>query len=132
LRIEDELREELSIDPNNAGAEYVLASSAKGRGDFSTAIVIPAVQDRYRIRRSKYFGLAPLWCRQSVRRRIPPLETYERLARTALPPFSVALAYNVWDAKTMPSRGALQRDTAKSLEQVKRRVRRPGAPEAAQ
>jgi len=118
--------EELSIDPNNAGAEYVLAELAKDDGDFSTAI-------RHYGRATKidtgfaeaYFGLgSALVAAKQFADAIPPLETYERLAPDSPSGhFQLALAYNGVGRKDDANReAALQRDTAKSLEQVKRRV----------
>jgi len=118
--------EELSIDPNNAGAEYVLAELAKDDGDFSTAI-------RHYVRATKidtgfaeaYLGLgSALVAAKQFADAIPPLETYERLAPDSPSGhFQLALAYNGAGRKDDANReAALQRDTAKSLEQVKRRV----------
>ena len=118
--------EELSIDPNNAGAEYVLAELAKDDGDFSTAI-------RHYARATKidtgfaeaYLGLgSALVAAKQFADAIPPLETYERLAPDSPSGhFQLALAYNGVGRKDDANReAALQRDTAKSLEQVKRRV----------
>ncbi len=118
--------EELSIDPNNAGAEYVLAELAKDDGDFSTAI-------RHYVRATKidtgfaeaYLGLgSALVAAKQFADAIPPLVTYERLAPDSPSGhFQLALAYNGVGRKDDANReAALQRDTAKSLEQVKRRV----------
>ena len=118
--------EELSIDPNNAGAEYVLAELAKDEGDFSTAI-------RHYARATKidtgfaeaYLGLgSALVAAKQFADAISPLETYERLAPDSPSGhFQLALAYNGVGRKDDANReAALQRDTAKSLEQVKRRV----------
>jgi tetratricopeptide (TPR) repeat protein len=118
--------EELSIDPNNASAEYVLAELAKDDGDFSTAI-------RHYTRATKidtgfaeaYFGLgAALVATKQFADAIPPLETYEKLAPDSPSGhFQLALAYNGVGRKDDANReAALQRDTAKSLEQMKRRV----------
>ncbi len=118
--------EELSIDPNNAGAEYVLAELAKDDGDFSTAI-------GHYTRATKidsgfaeaYFGLgSALVAGKQFAEAIAPLETYEKLAPDSPSGhFQLALAYNGVGRKEDANReAALQRDTAKSLEQVKRRV----------
>jgi tetratricopeptide (TPR) repeat protein len=118
--------EELSIDPNNAGAEYVLAELAKDDGDFSSAI-------GHYTRATKidsgfaeaYFGLgSALVASKQFAEAIAPLETYEKLAPDSPSGhFQLALAYNGVGRKEDANReAALQRDTAKSLEQVKRRV----------
>jgi tetratricopeptide (TPR) repeat protein len=118
--------DELSIDPNNAGAEYVLAELAKDDNDFSTAI-------RHYTRATKidtgfaeaYFGLGSvLVATKQFADAIAPLETYEKLAPDSPSGhFQLALAYNGVGRKEDANReAALQRDTAKSLEQVKRRV----------
>jgi tetratricopeptide (TPR) repeat protein len=118
--------DELSIDPNNAGAEYVLAELAKDDNDFSTAI-------RHYTRATKidagfaeaYFGLgSALVASKQFADAIAPLETYEKLAPDSPSGhFQLALAYNGVGRKEDANReAALQRDTAKSLEQVKRRV----------
>jgi tetratricopeptide (TPR) repeat protein len=118
--------DELSIDPNNAGAEYVLAELAKDDGDFSTAV-------GHYTRATKidtgfaeaYFGLgSALVAAKQFAEAIVPLETYEKLAPDSPSGhFQLALAYNGIGRKEDANReAALQRDTAKSLEQVKRRV----------
>jgi len=118
--------EELSIDPNNAGAEYVLAELAKDDNDFSTAV-------GHYTRATKidagfaeaYFGLGSvLVATKQFADAIAPLETYEKLAPDSPSGhFQLALAYNGVGRKEDANReAALQRDTAKSLEQVKRRV----------
>jgi tetratricopeptide (TPR) repeat protein len=118
--------DELSIDANNAGAEYVLAELAKDDNDFSTAI-------RHYTRATKidvgfaeaYFGLgSALVATKQFADAIAPLETYEKLAPDSPSGhFQLALAYNGVGRKEDANReAALQRDTAKSLEQVKRRV----------
>ena len=118
--------DELSIDPNNAGAEYVLAELAKDENDFSTAI------SRY-TRATKidagfaeaYFGLgSALVATKQFADAIAPLETYEKLAPDSPSGhYQLALAYAGAGRKDDANReAALERDTAKSLEQVKRRV----------
>jgi tetratricopeptide (TPR) repeat protein len=113
--------EELSIDPNNAGAEYVLAELAKDDGDFSSAV-------GHYTRATKidsgfaeaYFGLgSALVAGKQFADAIAPLETPDSPSGH----FQLALAYNGVGRKEDANReAALQRDTAKSLEQVKRRV----------
>ncbi len=118
--------DELEIDPNNATAEYVLGELAKGDGDFSTAVT-------HYVRATKidagfaqaYLGLgSALVERQQFAEAIPPLETYEKMAPDSpTGHYQLALAYNGVGRKDDANReAALQRDTAKSLEQLKRRV----------
>jgi tetratricopeptide (TPR) repeat protein len=125
-RAKKNFEEELSIDPNNAGAEYVLAELAKEDGD------LPAAINHY-TRATKiesgfaeaYFGLgSALVASKQFAEAIAPLETYEKLAPDSPSGhFQLAMAYNGVGRKEDANReAALQRDTAKSLEQVKRRV----------
>lgn len=118
--------DELEIDPNNATAEYVLGELAKTDGDFSTAA-------RHYARASKiepgfsqaYLGLGEaLVAQQQFADAIPPLEQYEKLAPDSPSGhFQLALAYNGVGRKADANReAALQRETAKNLEQLKRRV----------
>jgi hypothetical protein len=72
-----------------------------------------------------YLGLgSALVERQQFAEAIPPLETYEKLAPDSpTGHYQLALAYNGVGRKDDANReAALQRDTAKSLEQLKRRV----------
>jgi tetratricopeptide (TPR) repeat protein len=118
--------EELEIDPNNATAEYVLGELSKNDGDFGSAI-------RHYTRATRidsgfaeaYLGLGTaLVSQQQFTEAIPPLETYEKLAPDSpTGHFQLALAYNGVGRKDDANReAALQRETAKSLEQMKRRV----------
>ena len=118
--------DELEIDPNNATAEYVLGELAKGEGDFSGAI-------RHYGRATKidagfaeaYLGLGSAFvASKQFTEAISPLETYEKLAPDSpTGHYQLALAYAGAGRKEDANReAALQRDTAKSLEQVKRRV----------
>lgn len=118
--------EELEIDPNNATAEYVLGELAKNEGDFGTAV-------RHYWRATKidsgfseaYLGLGTaLVSQHQFAEAIPPLEAYEKLAPDSpTGHFQLALAYNGVGRKDDANReAALQRDTAKNLEQLKRRV----------
>jgi tetratricopeptide (TPR) repeat protein len=118
--------DELEIDPNNATAEYVLGDLANRDGDLSSAI------SHYN-RATKidagfteaYLGLGTaLVDRKQFADAIPPLETYEKLAPDSpTGHYQLALAYNGVGRKEDANReAALQRDTAKSLEQLKRRV----------
>jgi tetratricopeptide (TPR) repeat protein len=118
--------EELQIDPNNAAAEYVLGELAKDNSDFPTAI-------RHYTRATKidsgfaeaYLGLgAALVATKQFSDAVPPLETYEKFAPDSpTGHYQLALAYAGAGRKDDANReAALQRETAKSLEQVKRRV----------
>jgi tetratricopeptide (TPR) repeat protein len=117
---------ELEIDPNNATAEYVLGELSKNDGDFGGAV-------RHYTRATKidsgfaeaYLGLGTaLVAQQQFTEAIPPLETYEKMAPDSpTGHYQLALAYNGVGRKDDANReAALQRDTAKSLEQLKRRV----------
>jgi len=117
---------ELEIDPNNATAEYVLGELAKNEGDNGAAI-------RHYTRATRidagfaeaYLGLgSALVAQQQFAEAIPPLETYEKLAPDSpTGHFQLALAYNGVGRKDDANReAALQRETAKNLEQLKRRV----------
>ena len=116
---------ELEIDPNNATAEFVLAELSKDT-DFGAAV-------RHYTRATKidagfaeaYLGLGTaLVSHQQFADAIPPLETYEKLAPDSpTGHFQLALAYNGVGRKDDANReAALQRETAKNLEQLKRRV----------
>jgi tetratricopeptide (TPR) repeat protein len=118
--------QELEIDPNNAAAEYVLGELAKEEGDFSTSI--SHYTRATKIDRSfaeAYLGLgSALVSTKQFTEAIPPLETYEKLAPDSpTGHYQLALAYNGAGRKDDANReAALQRDTAKALEQFKRRV----------
>jgi tetratricopeptide (TPR) repeat protein len=118
--------EELQIDPNNAAAEYVLGELAKDESDFPTAI-------GHYTRATKidsgfaeaYLGLGTaLVATKQFSEAISPLETYEKFAPDSpTGHYQLALAYAGTGRKDDANReAALQRETAKSLEQVKRRV----------
>jgi tetratricopeptide (TPR) repeat protein len=118
--------EELQVDPNNAAAEYVLGELAKDEGDFSTAV-------RHYTRATKidsafaeaYLGLgSALVATKQFSEAIPSLETYEKSAPDSpTGHYQLALAYAGAGRKDDANReAALQRESAKNLEQVKRRV----------
>jgi tetratricopeptide (TPR) repeat protein len=118
--------QELEIDPNNASAEYVLGDLAKNENDTSAAI-------RHFSRATKldtgfsdaYLALGmALVSEKRFAEAIPPLETYETLAPDSpTGHFQLALAYAGVGRKADANReAALQRQTAESLEQVKRKV----------
>ena len=120
-----DFEEELVIDPNNATAEYVLGELSKD-DDFGAAV-------RHYTRATKidsgfaeaYLGLGTaLVAHQQFSEAISPLETYEKLAPDSpTGHFQLAMAYNGVGRKDDANReAALQRETAKNLEQLKRRV----------
>lgn len=118
--------QELEIDPRNAAAEYVLGELAKDANDNSGAI-------RHYQQATKldtgfaeaYLGLGTvLVSSKRYEEAIAPLEAYEKLAPDSpTGHYQLALAYNGAGRKDDANReAALQRQTAESLEQVKRRV----------
>jgi tetratricopeptide (TPR) repeat protein len=118
--------QELEIDPNNASAEYVLGDLAKNENDTSAAI-------RHFSRATKldtgfsdaYLALGmALVSAKRFDEAIPPLEAYEKLAPDSpTGHFQLALAYAGAGRKADANReAALQRQTAETLEQVKRKV----------
>ncbi len=121
-----DFEDELEIDPNNATAEYVLGELAKGDGDLSTAVTHYTRATKIDAGFSEAFlGLgSALVERKQFAEAIPSLETYEKMAPDSpTGHYQLALAYNGVGRKEDANReAALQRDTAKSLEQLKRRV----------
>ncbi len=118
--------QELEIDPNNAASEYVLGELAKEEGDFSTSIShytrATKIDNSFA---EAYLGLgSAMVSTKQFADAIPPLEIYEKLAPDSpTGHYQLALAYNGVGRKEDANReAALQRDTAKSLEQLKRRV----------
>jgi tetratricopeptide (TPR) repeat protein len=120
-----DFEEELVINPNNATAEYVLGELSKD-DDFGAAV-------RHYTRAIKidsgfaeaYLGLGTvLVAHQQFAEAVPPLETYVKLAPDSpTGHFQLAMAYNGEGRKEDANReAALQRETAKNLEQIKRRV----------
>ena len=118
--------QELEIDPRNASAEYVLGELARQANDPATAI-------RHYTRATKldagfaeaYLGLGTsLVADRRYADAIPPLETYEKLAPDSPSGhFQLAQAYAGVGRKEDANReAALQRQTAESLEQVRRRA----------
>lgn len=118
--------QELEIDPRNAAAEYVLGELAKDANDTSGAI--RHYQQATKLDTSfaeAYLGLGTvLVSSKRFEEAIPPLEAYEKLAPDSpTGHYQLALAYNGAGRKDDANReAALQRQTAESLEQVKRRV----------
>jgi tetratricopeptide (TPR) repeat protein len=118
--------DELEIDPRNASAEYVLGELAKNDNDLSAAT-------RHYARATTldngfaeaYLGLGmSLVSSKRFADAIPPLEKYEKLAPDSpTGHFQLALAYSGVGRKDDANReAALQRETAASLEKVRRRV----------
>ena len=118
--------DELEIDPKNASAEYVLGELARNENDSSAAI-------RHYTRATNldngfaeaYLGLGmSLVSAKRFADAIPPLERYEKLAPDSpTGHFQLALAYSGVGRKDDANReAALQRETAASLEKVRRRV----------
>lgn len=117
---------ELEIDPNNASAEYVLGDLAKNENDAASAI-------RHFSRAAKldtgfsdaYLALGTtLNSAKRFSEAIPALEAYENLAPDSpTGHYQLALAYAGVGRKADANReAALQRQTAETLEQVKRKV----------
>jgi tetratricopeptide (TPR) repeat protein len=117
---------ELEIDPNNASAEYVLGDLAKNENDTASAI-------RHFSRAAKldtgfsdaYLALGTtLNSAKRFSEAIPALEAYENLAPDSpTGHYQLALAYAGVGRKADANREAgLQRQTAETLEQVKRKV----------
>jgi tetratricopeptide (TPR) repeat protein len=118
--------QELQSDPNNTVAEYVLGDLAARANDSATAI-------RHFSRATKldagfaeaYLGLgSALVSTKRFEEAIPPLEAYEKLAPDSpTGHYQLALAYTGVGRKQDANReAALQRETAASLEQMKRKV----------
>jgi tetratricopeptide (TPR) repeat protein len=118
--------DELEIDPKNANAEYVLGELARNENDLSSAT-------RHYTRATNldtgfaeaYLGLGmSLVSSKRYAEAIPPLEKYEKLAPDSpTGHFQLALAYSGAGRKEDANReAALQRETAASLEKVRRRV----------
>ena len=118
--------QELDIDPRNATAEYVLGQLAQEANDLSAAI-------HHFTRATKidsgfaeaHLGLGmSLITAKRFTEAIPPLETYEKLAPDSpTGHYQLALAYAGAGRRDDANReAALQRETAESLEKVKRRV----------
>jgi tetratricopeptide (TPR) repeat protein len=118
--------DELEIDPRNASAEYVLGELARNDNDLSAAT-------RHYTRATNldtgfaeaYLGLGmSLISSKRFTEAIPPLEKYEKLAPDSpTGHYQLALAYSGVGRKDDANREAnLQRETAASLEKVRRRV----------
>jgi len=121
-----DFEDELAIDPNNATAEYVLGELAKDADDTATAIQHYSRATKLDTSFAEAFlGLGSvLVATKQFADAIPPLERYEKLAPDSPSGhYQLALAYSGVGRKEDANReAALQRETAKTLEQVKRRV----------
>jgi tetratricopeptide (TPR) repeat protein len=119
-------KDELEIDPDNATAEYVLGDLASREGDLSAAVAHFTRATKIDAGFTEaYLGLGTaLVARKQFADAIPPLEAYEKLAPDSpTGHYELALAYNGVGRKEDANReAALQRDTAKTLEDLKRRV----------
>jgi tetratricopeptide (TPR) repeat protein len=126
VQAKSNFEKELEIDPNNATSEYVLGELAKNDNDLATAA-------SHYTRATKidagfaeaYLGLGiALIAQREFTEAIPPLETYEKMAPDSpTGHYQLALAYNGAGRKDDANReAALQRESAKNLEQIKRRV----------
>lgn len=118
--------DELAINPNDATAEYVLGELAKQANDLSGAIEHYSRAAKLDSNFAEaYLGLgSALVDTKQFNEAIPPLEAYEKLAPDSpTGHYQLALAYNGAGRREDANReAALQRETAKALEQVKRRV----------
>jgi tetratricopeptide (TPR) repeat protein len=121
-----DFEDELAIDPSNATAEYVLGELAKDADDLSAAIQHYSRATKLDVGFAEaYLGLgSALVASKRFDDAIPPLERYEKLAPDSPSGhYQLALAYNGIGRKEDANReAALQRETAKNLEQLKRRV----------
>ena len=118
--------QELQVDPNNTVAEYVLGDLASRDNDLPAAIrhFTKATQLDASFAEA-YLGLgSALVSSKRFEEAIPPLEKYEKLAPDSpTGHYQLALAYTGVGRKDDANReAALQRQTAESLEQVKRKV----------
>jgi tetratricopeptide (TPR) repeat protein len=118
--------QELEIDPRNASAEYVLGELAKDDNDLPTAIRHYSQATKLDVDfADAYLGLgSALVSAKRFSDAIPPLETYEKLAPDSpTGHFQLAQAYAGVGRKDDANReAALQRQSAESLEQAKRKA----------
>ncbi|HUK26388.1 MAG TPA: tetratricopeptide repeat protein [Terriglobales bacterium] len=124
--VKKNFEQELEIDPNNASSEYVLGVLAKQDGDSAAAV-------RHFFRATKldvgfadaYLALgSELVAEKQFVAAIAPLEAYEKLAPDSpTGHYQLAMAYAGAGRKDDANReAALQRQSAQTLEQEKRRV----------
>jgi tetratricopeptide (TPR) repeat protein len=121
-----DFEQELVIDPRNANAEYVLGALAAQSGDSSAAIEHYTRATRLdKGFAEAYLGLgSALVAAKRFTEAIPPLQAYEKFApESPTGHYQLALAYAGAGRRDDANReAALQRETAASLEKVKRRV----------
>ena len=124
--VKKNFEQELEIDPRNASAEYVLGDLAKDDGDLSSAIQHFSRATKLDVGfADAYLGLGSAFVsNKQFAEAIPPLETYEQLAPDSpTGHYELALAYSGVGRKEDANREAsLQRQSAQTLEQTKRRV----------
>lgn len=118
--------QELEINPRDASSEYVLGELARNDNDLSAAVLhykkATALDDSFA---EAYLGLGmSLVSAKRYAEAIPPLEKYEKLAPDSpTGHYQLALAYAGAGRRDDANReAALQRESAASLEKVKRRV----------
>jgi tetratricopeptide (TPR) repeat protein len=118
--------DELEIDPRNASAEYVLGELARSDNDLSAATLhYTRATNLDQGFAEAYLGLGmSLVSAKRFAEAIPPLEKYEKLAPDSpTGHYQLAMAYAGAGRREDANReAALQRETAASLEKVKRRV----------
>jgi tetratricopeptide (TPR) repeat protein len=118
--------QELEIDPRNPTAEYVLGQLASDGHDFPTAIRHFSAATKLDTEFAEaYLGLGTaLVASKRFEDALAPLQKYEQLAPDSpTGHYQLALAYTGLGRRDDANReAALQRQTAESLEQVKRKV----------
>jgi tetratricopeptide (TPR) repeat protein len=121
-----DFEQEIEINPRDASSEYVLGELARTDNDFSTAArhysKATALDAGFA---EAYLGLGmSLVSGKRFAEAIPPLEQYEKLApESPTGHYQLAMAYAGAGRREDANReAALQRDSAASLEKVKRRV----------
>ena len=125
-RAKKSFEDELEIDPRNASAEYVLGELARNDNDLAAATLHYTRATNLDAGFAEgYLGLGmSLVAAKRFAEAIPPLEKYEKLAPDSpTGHYQLALAYAGVGRRDDANReAALQRETAASLEKVKRRV----------
>ena len=118
--------QELEINPKDASSEYVLGELARNDNDFSSAVLhykrATTLDDSFA---EAYLGLGmSLVSAKRFAEAVPPLEQYEKFAPDSpTGHYQLALAYAGAGRRDDANReAALQRESAASLEKVKRRV----------
>lgn len=118
--------QELEVNPRDASSEYVLGELARTDSDFSNAVVHYTRATSFDSGFAEaYLGLGmSLVSSKRFSDAIAPLEKYEKMApESPTGHYELALAYAGVGRRDDANReAALQRDSAASLEKVKRRV----------